>query len=91
MSLISGLLLITGFLAVTYGVLILWNLSSQHHDLEEQSWLESEEIRGSQFNSMNNMRHLLQPERKNISFSRSKGRGYTMLAIGVLLLIFAFV
>ena len=90
MPYISGLLAITGVLAVTYGGLILWNLAGARRELEQQAWLESEEIRSSKLNSMQNMRHLLQPERKNISFSRSKGRGYAMLALGIVLLVFAF-
>jgi hypothetical protein len=90
MTYISGLLAITGVLAVTYGGLILWNLADTRRELEQQAWLESEEIRSSKLNSMQNMRHLLQPERKNISFSRSKGRGYAMLALGIVLLVFAF-
>lgn len=91
MSLISGLLAITGVLASAYGGLILWNLGKQDAQQDaQQSWLKSDEVRNSRFNSMANMRHLLQPERKNISFSRNRGRGYAMLAIGIVLLVFAF-
>jgi hypothetical protein len=90
MSLIGGLLAITGVLAATYGALILWNLAGTRQDAQQQAWLESDEVRSSKLNTMQNMRHLLQPERQSISFSRSKGRGYAMLAIGVLLLVFAF-
>jgi hypothetical protein len=90
MSFISGLLAITGGLAVTYGGLILWNLAGTRQDIEQQSWLESDEVRSSKLNTLQNMRHLLQPERQSISFSRSRGRGYAMLAIGVILLVFAF-
>lgn len=90
MTLIRGLLAITGVLAATYGALILWNVTGARQDEVQQSWLTSDEVRGSKLNSMQNMRHLLQPERKNISFGRSKGRGYAMLAIGVVLLVFAF-
>jgi hypothetical protein len=32
----------------------------------------------------------MKPERKNISFSRSKGRAYAMLAIGLALIVMAF-
>lgn len=91
MSLISGLLAITGVLASAYGGLILWNLGKQDVQQDaQQGWLQSDEVRSSRFNSMANMRHLLQPERKNISFSRSRGRGYAMLAIGIVLLVLAF-
>jgi hypothetical protein len=90
MSFISGLLAITGVLAVAYGALILWNLAAAHQEPEQQAWLQSDEVRSSKLNSMQNMRHLLQPERRSISFSRSKGRGYAMLAIGIVLLVFAF-
>jgi hypothetical protein len=90
MSFISGLLALTGVLAVAYGALILWNLAGAEPKTGQQGWLQSGEVRNSKLNSMQNMRHLLQPEHGNISFSRSKGRGYAMLAIGIVLLVFAF-
>jgi hypothetical protein len=89
-SLVSGLLAVTGVLACIYGALILRNLSGTRPQDIEPEWLQSDEIRSSKFNTLGNMRHLLQPERKNISFSQSRGRGYAMLAIGILLLVFAF-
>ncbi|HET7922541.1 MAG TPA: hypothetical protein VFM15_07290 [Gammaproteobacteria bacterium] len=87
---IGGLLVITGLLALLYGALILWNVAQEARELEQEAWLNSEEVRGSRFNSLANLRHLLRPERRNISFSRSKGRGYAMLGIGIVLLVFAF-
>lgn len=90
MSLTSGLLAVTGALACIYGALILRNLPGKRPQDIEPEWLQSDEVRSSKFNSLANMRHLLQPERRNISFSQSRGRGYAMLAIGILLLVFAF-
>jgi hypothetical protein len=47
-------------------------------------------VKNSPYNKMENMRYLVKPERKNISFSKSKGRAYGMLAIGIALLVLAF-
>lgn len=91
MNYASGLLAVTGVLALIYGVLILWNFTVGKHEAEVEDWLNAAELRGSRFNNMHNLRHLLKPERKNISFNRSKSRGFAMLGIGVILLVFAFI
>ncbi len=90
MSLINTLLVVAGALALIYGALILWSASSSDKDVQRGDWLKSEEFAHSRFNSLKNMRHLLQPERQNISFSRSRGRGYAMIAVGMALIVLAF-
>ena len=87
---VNILFVTAGVLAIIYGALILWNVSSSDKDVKQETWLASEEITRSKFNSLGNMRHLLQPERQSISFSRSKGRGYAMLAVGIALIVLAF-
>ena len=57
---------------------------------EQRKWMQAEEVVNSRFNKLENMRYLLRPERKNISFSKSKGRAYAMLAIGLALIVMAF-
>jgi hypothetical protein len=90
MTEIDSLFACTGVVAIIYGLLLLWNARAASQDLEQEKWLKSEEITGSRFNSFKNMRHLIRPDRQNISFSRSKGRAYAMLAIGLALILMAF-
>lgn len=90
MSLVSSLFGAAGVLAIIYGLVILWTVSSANREVKQAEWLNSEEVTRSPHNSLKNLRHLLQPERKNISFSRSRVRGFAMLAIGIVLIVFAF-
>jgi hypothetical protein len=87
---LNGLFAFTGAVAVIYGLLLLWSAGVSGKDLEQQKWLKSEEVSGSRFNTFRNMRYLIRPDRQNISFSKSKGRAYAMLAIGVALIVMAF-
>ena len=86
----SVLFLITGVVAIVYGLLLLWSAKQADQVMEQGKWLQSEEVVKSRFNKLDNMRYLLRPERKNISFSRSKGRAYAMLAVGLAFIIMAF-
>lgn len=90
MSKVSILYAITGLIAVAYGLLLLW--STKHADQESgrQDWMNSEEVTKSRFNSLQNMRYLMRPDRQNISFSKSKGRAYAMIGIGIALIVTAF-
>ncbi|MGH8399993.1 MAG: hypothetical protein ACRESU_02725 [Gammaproteobacteria bacterium] len=90
MSLISGLLMMTGILAMLYGAAILWVVAASRKDMQQDAWLKSDEVRSSKFNSLHHLRYLINDARPSISSSRSKGRGYVMLAIGLVLLVFAF-
>lgn len=90
MTKVSLLFIITGAVAIIYGALILWNAAGGRKEVAQEAWLKSAEIRSSKFNSIENMRYLLRPERQNISFSRSRARGYAMLAIGIALIVMAF-
>ncbi|MHB8405433.1 MAG: hypothetical protein ACYDCJ_08435 [Gammaproteobacteria bacterium] len=87
MNAINSLFVAAGVLAILYGVVILWSIASSAKDVKQEDWLKSEEIIHSQFNSLKNMRHLLQPERQNISFSHSRVRGYAMVVVGVALIV----
>jgi hypothetical protein len=86
----SVLYLVTGLMACLYGGLLLWSAKHAGQEPDKDHWLNSEEVRSSRFNKMENMRYLMKPERKSISFSKSKGRGYAMLAIGLALIVMAF-
>jgi len=88
MTAVNRLFVAAGVLAIIYGVVILWSIASSTKDIKHQDWLKSEEVTSSRFNSLKNMRHLLQPERRNISSSRSRVRGYAMVAIGIVLIVF---
>ena len=90
MSELNGLFAFTGAVAVIYGLLLLWSASVAGKDTEQQKWLKSDEVVGSRFNTFRNMRYLIRPDRQSISFSRSKGRAYMMLAIGIALIVMAF-
>ncbi len=86
----SFLYLVTGVMACVYGLLLLWSAKNADDEPGPDHWLNSEEVKQSRFNTLENMRYLVKPERKNISFSRSKGRAYAMLAIGLALIAMAF-
>ena len=90
MSKISTLYLVTGLMAVAYGLLLLWSAKNADADSGKQDWMHSEEVTKSRFNTLQNMRYLVRPERQNISFSKSKGRAYAMIAIGLALIVMAF-
>jgi hypothetical protein len=86
----SLLYLVTGLMACVYGGLLLWSAKNAGDEPGPDHWLNSEEVKKSPFNKMDNMRFLVKSERKSISFSKSKGRAYGMLAIGIALLVLAF-
>ena len=86
----SLLFVITGVAAIVYGLLLLWSAGQADKELEQDKWLKSDEVVNSPFNKTDNMRYMLRPDRKSISFSRSKGRAYAMLAIGIALIVMAF-
>lgn len=86
----SLLYLVTGAMACVYGLLLLWSAKNAGGEPGPEHWLNSEEVKQSRFNTLENMRYLVKPECKNISFSRSKGRAYAMLAIGLALIVMAF-
>ena len=75
---------------MAYGLLLLWSAKHADQDAGKQDWLHSEEVAKSRFNTLQNMRYLIKPERQNISFSKSKGRAYAMIAMGIALLVIAF-
>jgi hypothetical protein len=81
---------VTGAMAMAYGLLLLWNAKNADSQADKQDWLRSEEVTKSRFNSLQNMRYLMKPERQNISFSKSKGRAYAMIAMGIALIVIAF-
>jgi len=89
-SKMSLLYLVTGATACAYGLLLLWSAKHAGEEPGPDHWLNSEEVKSSRFNTLENMRFFMRPERKNISFSRSKGRAYGMLAIGLALIVMAF-
>ena len=91
MSTASVLYLVTGLMACLYGGLLLWSAKHAGRDVDESHWLNSEEVKNSRFNKLDNMRYLIKPERQNISFSKSKGRAYAMLAAGIALVVMAFI
>lgn len=80
--------LIAGALAILYGLLVLWSAAGASRGNQPEDWLKSEEIIHSKHHRLGYLRHLLEPERKNISTGRSKGRGYAMVAIGIVLIVF---
>jgi len=80
--------LIAGALAILYGLLVLWSAAGAHQDTQQDDWLKSEEITRSKYYKLGYLRHLLEPERKNISTGRSRGRGYAMVVIGIVLIVF---
>ncbi len=90
MSKVSILYAVTGLMALAYGLLLLWSAKHADREGDKQDWLNSEEVTKSRFNSLQNMRYLMRPDRQNISFSKSKGRAYAMIGIGLALLVMAF-
>ena len=90
MSKINVLFVVTGLLAVAYGLMLLWSAKNSGAEAGKKDWMNSEEVTRSRFNSLQNMRYLIRPERQNISFSKSKGRAYAMIAIGLALIVMAF-
>ncbi|HVA56107.1 MAG TPA: hypothetical protein VNI53_10000 [Gammaproteobacteria bacterium] len=88
MPLVNILFLAAGVLAIIYGFVILWTIAASARDVKQADWLRSEEVTRSRFNSMKNMRHLLEPERQNIRSSRSRARGYAMVVVGIVLIVF---
>jgi hypothetical protein len=89
-SKVSILYAVTGLMAVAYGLLLLWSAKLAGQQSDKQAWMNSDELTKSRFNSLQNMRYLMRPERQNISFSKSKGRAYAMIALGLALLVMAF-
>ncbi|HET7175079.1 MAG TPA: hypothetical protein VFK21_03645 [Gammaproteobacteria bacterium] len=89
MSKVNILFVVTGLLAVVYGLMLLWS-AKRAAESTDQDWMHSEEIAKSPYNSLKNMHYLMRPERGNISFSKSKGRAYAMIAIGLALIVMAF-
>ncbi|MGH8283745.1 MAG: hypothetical protein ACRESE_07875 [Gammaproteobacteria bacterium] len=90
MKLVNSVFIAAGILATIYGAMILWSAAISKQDARQDDWLHSDEIIQSKFNKMEHLRHMLQPERRSISFSRSKARGYAMVVIGIVLIVFAF-
>ena len=90
MSKVNLLFAVTGLLAVVYGLMLLWSVKRANDRSDEKDWIHSEEVTRSRFNTLDNMRYLLRPERQNISFSKSKGRAYAMIAMGLALIVMAF-
>ncbi len=90
MSNVSILYAVTGAMAMAYGLLLLWSAKHADSQAGKQDWLHSEEVTKSRFNTLQNMRYLIKPERQSISFSKSKGRAYAMIAMGIALLVIAF-
>ena len=86
----SVLYLVTGLMCCVYGGLLLWSAKNAGDEPGPDHWINSPEVKNSPHNKMENMRYLVKPERKSISFSKSKGRAYAMLAIGIALLVMAF-
>lgn len=89
MTKVNILFAVTGLLAVVYGLMLRWS-AKRAEESTAQEWMHSEEIAKSPYNTLRNMHYLLGPERKNISFSSSKGRAYAMIAIGLALIVMAF-
>ena len=90
MSKVSTLYLVTGLMAVVYGLLLLWSAKNADAGQGKQDWMHSEEVTKSRFNTLQNRRYLIRPERQNISFNKSKGRAYAMIGIGLALIVMAF-
>ncbi|MGH8377506.1 MAG: hypothetical protein ACRER7_00975 [Gammaproteobacteria bacterium] len=88
MKLVNSVFIVAGVLAIIYGAMILWSVAVSKQDVKQGDWLHSDEIIQSKFNKMEHLKHILQPERQSISFSRSKARGYAMVVIGIVLIVF---
>lgn len=80
--------LVAGALAILYGLLVLWSSAGAGRDAQAQDWLKSDEVTHSKYHRLGYLKHALDPERKNISTGRSRSRGYAMVAIGIVLIVF---
>lgn len=81
--------LIAGVLAIVYGALILWSVATARRGAQQSDWLNSDEVRNSKYHDLHYLRHMLNPDQKMISTGRSRGRGYAMVMIGIVLIAFA--
>ena len=88
MTTFSIVFLVAGVLAILYGLLVLWSAAGRGGGTGSEDWLNSEEVTHSKFHRVGYLKHMLDPARKNISTGRSKGRGYAMVAIGIVLIVF---
>ncbi len=88
MQLVNILFVAAGVLAIIYGFVILWTIAASARDVKQADWLKSEEVTHSRLYSLKHMRHLLEPERPNIRSSRSRARGYAMVLVGIVLIVF---
>lgn len=88
MKTFSIVFLVAGALAIVYGLLVLWSAAGRGSDTGSDDWLKSEEVTRSEYHRLGYLKHLLDPARKNISTGRSKGRGYAMVTIGIVLIVF---
>ncbi|MGH8292653.1 MAG: hypothetical protein ACRESA_04190 [Gammaproteobacteria bacterium] len=88
MKTFSIVFLVAGALAIVYGLLVLWSAAGRGSDTGSDDWLKSEEVTRSEYHRLGYLKHLLDPARKNISTGRSKSRGYAMVAIGIVLIVF---
>ena len=79
--------LVAGVLAILYGLLVLWSAAGRGGDTGSHDWLKSEEVTHSRYHRLGYLKHVLDPAQKNISTGRSKGRGYAMVAIGIVLIV----
>lgn len=89
MATLNIIFLAVGILAILYGAVILWSVAVARRDVQQDDWLKSDEVLHSKYHNLRYLRHMLDPEQKTISTGRSKGRGYAMLAIGIILIAFA--
>lgn len=89
MSLITTIFLCLGVLAVVYGLVLLWNAYQKVDENPEEHWLKPDERSSSRIHNFENMRYLMRAERSTANVS--KGRGWLMLAIGIAIIVFAFI
>lgn len=89
MQTLNIVFLIAGVLAIVYGALILWSVATARHGTRQSDWLNSDEVTHSKYHDLHYLRHVLNPQQKMISTGRSKGRGYAMVGIGLVLIAFA--
>ncbi|MBU6469777.1 MAG: hypothetical protein KGL00_05540 [Gammaproteobacteria bacterium] len=80
--------LVAGVLAILYGLLVLWSAADRAGGAHSDDWIKSDEVTHSKYHRLGYLKHMLDPARKNISTGRSKGRGYAMVAIGIVLIVF---
>ncbi|MGH8279635.1 MAG: hypothetical protein ACRETQ_08755 [Gammaproteobacteria bacterium] len=89
MTKLNLIFLIAGVLAIVYGGLIVRSAAVAKRDLQQDDWLRSDEVLHSKYHDLHYLRHVLDPDHKTISTGRSKGRGYAMVGIGIVLIGFA--